>query len=82
MSCFHTNLMTFLTPYLSCAGHVEELPHAAALIRILVNWMHGNSHSLACQLANIGRYASDAAHRDGENVERLWGLTKVTNRVW
>jgi hypothetical protein len=48
-------------------------------LRILVNWMHGSSHTLACQLLNNGRYIVDAGRKVGENSEQLWSMTKVSD---
>lgn len=49
----------------------------AASLRIIVNWMHGSSHDLACQLKNNGRYISNAGRKVGENSEQLWSMIKV-----
>lgn len=59
--------------------HFESLDEleAARGLRLLVNWMHGSSHELACQLQNNGRYTEGAGHRYGEGIERLWAITKV-----
>jgi hypothetical protein len=46
-------------------------------VRILVNWMHGASHEMSCQLQNCGRYLEDAGWRIGEQLEQLWSLLKV-----
>ena len=60
----------------------QHLPQAALAdakqLRLLVNWMHGSSHELSCQLQNNGRYTEGAGHRDGEGSERLWAQTKVS----
>lgn len=50
----------------------------AKQIRVLVNWMHGSSHELSCQLQSNGRYTEGAGHQDGEGTERLWSHTKVS----
>ena len=42
-------------------------------ITFMVNWMHGASHNIKCQLNNLGRYIDGAGHRDGENVEEFSG---------
>ncbi|KAL6744936.1 hypothetical protein V8C86DRAFT_2996333 [Haematococcus lacustris] len=34
-------------------------------MRLMVNWMHGASHNMACQLKNNGRYLEGSAHRVG-----------------
>lgn len=46
-------------------------------VRILVNWMHGAGHVLACQLAHSGRFTDEAARRIGEMTEQLWAMLKV-----
>ena len=51
---------------------------AAGRLRLLVNWMHGSSHDLSCQLQNNGRYTADAGRKHGEGSEQLWSLTKVS----
>jgi hypothetical protein len=58
------------------AGH-PDLPTEAANVRILVNWMHGSGHDLACQLQNSGRYTDDAGWQVGEEIEQLWSIGKV-----
>ncbi|KAG2482162.1 hypothetical protein HYH03_018886 [Edaphochlamys debaryana] len=57
------------------ANH-PELPQAAKDLRIMVNWMHGSGHEIACQLVNSGRYSPAAARRIGEEIEQLWSMTK------
>ena len=47
-------------------------------LRIMVNWMHGSSHELSCELQNSARYKESAARRVGENVEQLWAMLKVS----
>lgn len=47
-------------------------------IRLLVNWMHGSSHELSCQVQHMGRYAEGAGRKVGENTEQLWSLLKVS----
>ncbi len=54
----------------------EKYPHLDA-VRILVNWMHGAGHVLACQLVHSGRFKEGAARRIGEMTEQLWALFKV-----
>jgi len=66
--------------YLAKRGNDSFQPaelEAARQVRILVNWMHGSSHEISCQLAHNGRYAENAGHQDGEGSERLWSHTKV-----
>jgi hypothetical protein len=46
-------------------------------LRIMVNWMHGSSHELSCQLQHCGRYIEGAGAADGEGCERLWSNVKV-----
>ncbi|GLC47449.1 hypothetical protein PLESTM_002075400 [Pleodorina starrii] len=53
-----------------------ELPPEAAGLEIMVNWMHGNGHGVACQLTNSGRYRKGAGRRIGEEIEQLWSGTK------
>lgn len=53
-----------------------ELPAQAADLRILVNWLHGAGHDLACEVSNSGRYTKDAGRRIGEEAEQMWSLTK------
>ncbi|GIL61146.1 hypothetical protein Vafri_15552 [Volvox africanus] len=53
-----------------------DLPDEAASLRILVNWMHGAGHDLACQLQNSGRYTDEAGWRVGEEIEQLWSMGK------
>lgn len=60
--------------------HESKMPSGWKELRILVNWMHGNSHDLSCQLQHCGRYIQGAGHKDGENNERLWSMTKVCGR--
>jgi len=45
--------------------------------KFLVNWMHGSSHNLYCQLLNLGRYIKGSGHRDGEGIERFNKWLKV-----
>ncbi|GLC40476.1 hypothetical protein PLESTM_001078600 [Pleodorina starrii] len=53
-----------------------ELPPEAAELEIMVNWMHGNGHDVACQLTNSGRYRKGSGRRVGEEIEQLWSGTK------
>ena len=55
----------------------EKLLNAAKGLLLLVNWMHGSTHDLACQLRNSGRYTTGAGRRHGEGSEQLWSLTKA-----
>lgn len=56
----------------------SEAEYAAAKdLRLLVNWMHGSSHDLSCQLRNNGRYTANAGHKHGEGSEQLWSQVKV-----
>ncbi|PNH11695.1 hypothetical protein TSOC_001461, partial [Tetrabaena socialis] len=57
------------------AAH-PQLP-AEAKLRIMVNWMHGSGHDVACQLTNCGRYMEGAGRGIGEQIEQLWSMTKV-----
>ncbi|KAL6759331.1 hypothetical protein V8C86DRAFT_1329021 [Haematococcus lacustris] len=45
-------------------------------MRLMVNWMHGASHNMACQLKNNGRYLEGSAHRVGEQTEQHWSQLK------
>lgn len=57
-------------------GH-PNLPSSFGLIRIMVNWMHGSSHDIGCQLENNARYQDGAGWKVGESSEQLWSLLKV-----
>lgn len=46
-------------------------------VHIMVNWMHGASHQMSCQLQNCGRFQDGAGARVGEQMEQLWSLLKV-----
>ena len=61
-------------------AHFASDPEKAIALglRLLVNWMHGSSHELSCQILKNGRYTTGAGHMDGEGVERLWAETKVS----
>lgn len=61
------------------AAELEESGVLSAMqeVRLLVNWMHGNSHELSCQVASMGRYADGAGRKIGENIEQLWSQLKV-----
>ena len=65
-------------------NHHHHFPSSPELetamgLRLLVNWMHGSSHEVSCQLQNNGRYTLGSGHKDGEGVERLWAQTKVNS---
>jgi hypothetical protein len=57
--------------------HNQDIHLQEADVRILVNWMHGASHEMSCQLQNCGRYQTGAGWRHGEQLEQLWSLLKV-----
>jgi hypothetical protein len=46
-------------------------------VRLLVNWMHAEGHTLKCQLTSSGRYSADCGRRYGEGTEQLWAQLKV-----
>jgi hypothetical protein len=46
-------------------------------VRLLVNWMHAEGHTLDCQLQHSGRYADGSGRRYGEGTEQLWAQLKV-----
>ena len=54
-----------------------QLPQEWADLRLMVNWMHGSTHALACQIVNSGRFKKGAGRRVGENTEQLWSMLKV-----
>ena len=56
------------------SNHQGQLPPGCSQVRLLVNWMHGSSHSLACQLVNNARYITGTGRKVGENSEQLWSL--------
>jgi hypothetical protein len=59
--------------------HLPEQPD----VNIMVNWMHGASHEMSCQLQHCGRYQGGAGHRGGgEQMEQLFALLKVEAWVW
>lgn len=47
-------------------------------LEVMVNWMHGASHDLLCQLENCGRFKKGSAWSVGEQIEQLWSLLKVS----
>ena len=57
----------------------EAVLDAMREVRLLVNWMHGSSHELSCQVQNMGRYAEESGRKIGENIEQLWSLLKVSD---
>ncbi|KAL6747581.1 hypothetical protein V8C86DRAFT_2905594 [Haematococcus lacustris] len=67
----------------ACQFQVTWARYAAVLginterMRLMVNWMHGASHNMACQLKNNGRYQGGAAWRVGEQTEQNWSFFKV-----
>ncbi|KAJ9534336.1 hypothetical protein QJQ45_016030 [Haematococcus lacustris] len=67
----------------ACRLKVTWARFAAALglctanVHLMVNWMHGSSHNLSCQLKNNGRYLANTAWRVGEQTEQLWSMFKV-----
>ncbi|KAL6754406.1 hypothetical protein V8C86DRAFT_2703194 [Haematococcus lacustris] len=48
-------------------------------MRLMVNWMHGASHNMACQLKNNGRYLEGSAHQVGEQTEQHWSQLKLSD---
>ncbi|KAJ9512604.1 hypothetical protein QJQ45_018896 [Haematococcus lacustris] len=50
-------------------------------VHLMVNWMHGASHNLSCQLRNNGRYLLGAAWRVGEQTEQLWSMFKAISSM-
>ena len=55
----------------------EDLPISAHDIKIMVNWMHGASHDMSCQLRNNGRFQEGARSVVGEQAEQLWSMIRV-----
>ncbi len=55
---------------------LDEL-NLAKQLRILVNWMHGASHDMQCQLKRNGRYQEKSGRKHGEVVQQLWSMLKV-----
>ncbi|KAL6748497.1 hypothetical protein V8C86DRAFT_2442975 [Haematococcus lacustris] len=66
----------------ACQFQVTWARYAAVLginterMRLMVNWMHGASHNMACQLKNNGRHQGGAAWRVGEQTEQNWSFFK------
>jgi len=54
---------------------------ATSKLTILVNWMHGASHDLACQIQNCGRFRGKTAWSVGEQIEQLWSLLKPAAKL-
>jgi len=54
-----------------------EIPHGAEDVQLMVNWMHAASHDMSCQLENSGRFRKGAGFVVGEQMEQLFGQTKV-----
>jgi hypothetical protein len=67
----------------ACGPEFDE-PTQLAMVHIvpLVNWMHGSSHDLQCQLRHSGRYHEGAGRKVGENSEQLWSMLKVRLLIW
>lgn len=63
--------------YMRALAEQGWLDPLAVTVSIMVNWMHGASHEMSCQLSNCGRFIQGAGHRVGEQVEQLWSLLKV-----
>jgi hypothetical protein len=62
----------------ACGAEFTDLTQLAmGHIVPLVNWMHGSSHDLQCQLRHSGRYREGAGRKVGENSEQLWAMLKV-----
>jgi hypothetical protein len=59
------------------AGWHRMVAQAARQLQITVNWMHGSSHQLRCQLKHSARYRDRAGRRVGEHTEQLWSMLKV-----
>ena len=60
----------------------EAAYNAALGLLLLVNWMHGSSHDMSCQIVNNGRFTEGAGHRHGEGCEQMWSLTKVSGSIF
>ena len=54
-----------------------QLRQADSRLHVMVNWMHGASHEIQCQLEHCGRFMLGAACVVGEQIEQLWSQTKV-----
>jgi hypothetical protein len=46
-------------------------------VRLLVNWMHAEGHTLQCQLNHSGRHTEGAGRQNSEGAEQLWAMLKV-----
>ncbi len=55
----------------------DRLQRVHASIQLVVNFMHGAGHTLACQLLHCGRHIVGTGWGVGEQIEQLWSLTKV-----
>jgi hypothetical protein len=51
-------------------------------VRLLVNWMHAEGHTLKCQLKSSGRYTEQCGRRYGEGTEQLWAQLKVLEIIF
>lgn len=71
---FACRLSKTMQRYVSLQPHLQQ---ASQGLRVMVNWMHGSSHDLVCQLTNNGRFQEGAGRKVGENAEQLWSMTKV-----
>ncbi|KAG1656778.1 hypothetical protein FOA52_009546 [Chlamydomonas sp. UWO 241] len=61
----------------------SELAHELSQVRVLVDWLHANTHDLKCQLENRGRFTTGAhaATVVGEMTEQLWAMTKRLGNI-
>jgi hypothetical protein len=50
-------------------------------VRLLVNWLHAEGHTLECQLKHSGRHTDGTGRKHGEGTEQLWALAKVGIRL-
>ncbi len=46
-------------------------------VKLWVNWMHGASHKLSCQMQHCGRLQVGAGRRVGECCEQTWSQARV-----
>jgi hypothetical protein len=53
----------------------------AAGLAMMVGWMHGASHTPACQIQNCSRNLVGTAHAHGETMEGVWSILKVRQPV-
>jgi len=73
------SFMRALPEHYTMDGHVyrkAEIMAAWQEVKMYVNWMHGSSHKMSCQLQHCGRFQLNAAHVVGEQTEQLWSNTK------